>query len=309
MPSSSQIAVYVAGTRLSQALIISNLDSSVFSSARPLLAAIERLRRDFVEFVENVAIEQRMQSHAQDLLEQCWSEAISLSPEAVRDNDGFGACNSYLEAFKEVLSSRLLNDAENDRSLIDWFNLGLMLPDGTWDDPFYPSYPQVRRREGNARWVFHQQTNVQRTLRKLRIPLKRLMPLSRSRTVIEFVEVPTEFCCWEQLEAGIDKLLRRRNEGRNRAGALADQVSSKTTFVPTHLQRQILDALNGRGLRKDLLAAEVCAGDAPRLYKPGGLKELKDLGLVENKRGVGYYRTDAPPPNSISIRKTKPPPN
>ena len=34
-------------------------------------------------------------------------------------------------------------------------------------------------------------------------------------------------------------------------------------------------------------------------YKPGGLKELRDRGLVAHKPGVGYYRPDAPPPTSL----------
>lgn len=66
-------------------------------------------------------------------------------------------------------------------------------------------------------------------------------------------------------------------------------------FVPTPLQRAILDALNGQALKKDALAKAVCGGDDSRLYKAGGLKELRERGLIEHKHGVGYYRPDAPP--------------
>jgi hypothetical protein len=55
-------------------------------------------------------------------------------------------------------------------------------------------------------------------------------------------------------------------------------------------------------MTKDELADEVAGGDTSRLYytnrskKTGGLKELTAVGLVKNKRTVGYYRPDAPPP-------------
>jgi hypothetical protein len=69
-------------------------------------------------------------------------------------------------------------------------------------------------------------------------------------------------------------------------------------FVPTPLQKQILDRLKGRSLTKDSLA-EACRCDGSRLYRPGGLSELMARGLVRNKRGVGYFRPDDPPPGSI----------
>lgn len=67
-------------------------------------------------------------------------------------------------------------------------------------------------------------------------------------------------------------------------------------FIPTNLQAAILKALTNRNLTKQPLALEVCCGEGSRLYKPGGIKELKERGMVKNKRGVGYYRPDAPPP-------------
>lgn len=65
-------------------------------------------------------------------------------------------------------------------------------------------------------------------------------------------------------------------------------------FVPTPFQAGILDALEGRALKTEALAAEV--GDRRRLFKPGGIKELKEKGLVKNHSRIGYYRPDAPPP-------------
>lgn len=66
-------------------------------------------------------------------------------------------------------------------------------------------------------------------------------------------------------------------------------------FVPTPLQKAILETLNGRALKVEPLANEVAGGDKSRLYRKGGLKELKELDLVHHKHGVGYYRPDAPP--------------
>lgn len=68
-------------------------------------------------------------------------------------------------------------------------------------------------------------------------------------------------------------------------------------FVPVPLQSAILKALDNRALNRDQLAAKVCAGDSSRLYKPGGLRELREEGLVDHKRSLGYFRPDRPPAN------------
>lgn len=71
-------------------------------------------------------------------------------------------------------------------------------------------------------------------------------------------------------------------------------------FVPHLLQKAILRALDGRALKKEALA-DACDVDPRRLYKPGALSELVDLGIVKNKRGIGYYRPDASPPDAIEL--------
>lgn len=77
-------------------------------------------------------------------------------------------------------------------------------------------------------------------------------------------------------------------------GPFGGRVSEEATFVPTPFQEAILDALEGKALRKQQLGAAV--GDASRLYRdPGGLKELRDHGLVAHHSRLGYYRPDAPP--------------
>jgi hypothetical protein len=66
-------------------------------------------------------------------------------------------------------------------------------------------------------------------------------------------------------------------------------------FVPTLLQRDILRALQDKALRTDALAA-ACDVDRRQLFRPGGLPELRERGLVGHHRKVGFYSTGAPPP-------------
>lgn len=78
--------------------------------------------------------------------------------------------------------------------------------------------------------------------------------------------------------------------------AIAPSGSLDAVFVPNAFQTAILDALEGKALRTDALAAKV--GDRSRLFsKPrGGLPELKEHGLVGHHDRLGFYRVDAPPP-------------
>ncbi len=64
-------------------------------------------------------------------------------------------------------------------------------------------------------------------------------------------------------------------------------------FVPTPFQRAILAALDGKAMHARALGTAV--GDASRLYKPGGVQELRERGLVELHARLGFYRPDVPP--------------
>lgn len=61
----------------------------------------------------------------------------------------------------------------------------------------------------------------------------------------------------------------------------------------TPFQEQILEALDGKALRTDALGTAV--GDRGRLFKKGGLRELRERGLVEHDQETGFFRPDAPP--------------
>lgn len=65
-------------------------------------------------------------------------------------------------------------------------------------------------------------------------------------------------------------------------------------FTPNDYQCEILMALEGKALRTDALA-ERTSQNPRRLFKPGGLKELQDAGLVAHSSRLGYYRKDCPP--------------
>ncbi len=73
-------------------------------------------------------------------------------------------------------------------------------------------------------------------------------------------------------------------------------AAARTTepFVPSPLQNAILEALDGKALRTDALAAAADC-ERRRLFRAGGLKELQDQGLVRNHPRLGYYRPDSPP--------------
>lgn len=74
---------------------------------------------------------------------------------------------------------------------------------------------------------------------------------------------------------------------------------TEVILVPTPIQREILKALDGRLLKKKDLETELCGGHGNRLYRKGEIQELMRLGLVAKRRSGGYYRPDAPPPNTL----------
>jgi len=105
---------------------------------------------------------------------------------------------------------------------------------------------------------------------------------------------------------GMDSIAFDRGDAAGACRFLADTIEGHEEqpkpppdgplFVANNFQLQILAALDGRAMTKDMLAGEVCEGEGSRLYKSGGINELKEAGLVINKPRLGYYRPDAPPP-------------
>jgi hypothetical protein len=81
-----------------------------------------------------------------------------------------------------------------------------------------------------------------------------------------------------------------------RESAAIEHRRKSQPFVPNDFQHAILKALDGRALKKQPLAEEVCGGEGSRLYRPGGLKELMNAGKVSHKHRLRYFRPDALPP-------------
>ena len=79
------------------------------------------------------------------------------------------------------------------------------------------------------------------------------------------------------------------------AGESAGSSAStgEDSFVLTPFQEAIMEALEGKALRTRPLGA--AAGDPSRLYKKGGLTELRERGLVKHHPRLGFFRPDAPP--------------
>jgi hypothetical protein len=65
-------------------------------------------------------------------------------------------------------------------------------------------------------------------------------------------------------------------------------------FVPTHVQKAILQVTDGCALRQSELE-EVTGYDRAQLHRESGLKELMKLGKIKWHRRLGYYRPDRPP--------------
>ena len=88
----------------------------------------------------------------------------------------------------------------------------------------------------------------------------------------------------------------RPDEGRPEAPRQEppSSTSADEPWLPSAFQRRILDALKGVALTGEELMAKLNVGKN-WLYD-GGLRELKEKGLVRNsRRAGGYYRPDAPP--------------
>jgi hypothetical protein len=95
-----------------------------------------------------------------------------------------------------------------------------------------------------------------------------------------------------EVAAVLDLCVRRLDEFLAHGAGSMEQP-----FVPTPLQRKVLEVLNRRAYTKDGLAAEI--GVDPSQLHRDGLKPLMVADFVKNQPGVGYYRPDSPPAGSV----------
>jgi hypothetical protein len=74
-------------------------------------------------------------------------------------------------------------------------------------------------------------------------------------------------------------------------------AAAPPAWVPNDNQACVLEALEGRALRTDALARASGVDRRALFQKPGGLDELQAVGAVRHHPRLGFYRTDAPPPD------------
>lgn len=110
---------------------------------------------------------------------------------------------------------------------------------------------------------------------------------------------------WEKFAAGLKRI---REENKSNATALKSEVERERLLrapEPVRLserQKCIMEALDGAALTADKLA-EVTGYSRRSLFKSPGLNELRELGLVRNLDGFGYFRPDRPPPEVAEALK------
>ncbi len=77
--------------------------------------------------------------------------------------------------------------------------------------------------------------------------------------------------------------------------------AAEDEFLPNEVQAVILQALEGKYMRSDVLASAINTAlgiedGRKRLFKrPGGVQELTEQGLVKNHPRRGYYSLASPP--------------
>jgi hypothetical protein len=74
-----------------------------------------------------------------------------------------------------------------------------------------------------------------------------------------------------------------------------EALPGREPFVPSEVQADVLEALEGKALKTAALAKAAGVSERDLFRHPGGLKELRDLGMVEHHSRAGYYRPECPP--------------
>lgn len=314
MPTRSEVASYTLGVRLSQALAISTPGGRVVKAE--LQAAIERLRQAF----ENLARSFRdfdpvARRRGHDVLENCWSSAnqISSDPDDVSDPE-FIRCFDQLKVLRQIVSAALTY-----LSLDGWLQLGFEIAKGCWHDPdSHPRYidepkPQTRT---VPRWVLDDPSRVEELSRQLSVSWEQLFPEGDESGFDPelFSGVPWADAGWHTIEAGLRALATTTTSDRHAqqgepmqpvnplqlaGNAPVSESALANRFVRTPIHDAILDALNGRALNADELAAAshiLRRNLFDRGPRTGPLTELRSNGLVDHHRRLGYFRPDSLPP-------------
>jgi hypothetical protein len=71
-------------------------------------------------------------------------------------------------------------------------------------------------------------------------------------------------------------------------------IATNKSFVPTARQQEILNMLDGKAKKLSQLADQLKVEESSLSGRD--LKQLREQGLVDHHKGIGFYRPDAPPP-------------
>lgn len=287
MPTLHQVHVFGLGIRLRQALILT-LRRPSGESQRPLHGIIGRLLQE----IEALKKSPNLSTDLQERLQQLRRLSVHFRRALGRGGDDRHIqciCDDFheqLDMLRESTLSSLEQGTPAFSNLRSWFALGAAIPSGRQDPRSRPNGTERRSYE----WHWDQPDSIDTLLAAVGVGqdvvFPGLAPIdSSSPNEPDFWDdLPVELAGWHRIEAGLASLTEA-----------AEPESHRGPDLLTKFQRKIIDALDGRALKKEQLAAELKC-EPSRLYKNGGLKELKERRLVDNKAGVGYYRPDAPPP-------------
>lgn len=113
----------------------------------------------------------------------------------------------------------------------------------------------------------------------------------------------------DDLRPVVHALLRANRQLAESNRQLADALEASLgpepppDFIPTDFQKDLVKSLKGRALRTDGIAVALDCVRSRIFADPGGIGELIDRGLVQHHKRLGYYRSDAPPPDLENTTK------
>jgi len=317
-----EFTIYQLGVRAGQAVVLTDV-SAAYVPLGQVRAAVGRLINAINEVPDTSPFTGQYPGLLQPVAEQLQQQLMQLdAAEEVELRRCYAHhCGLLQSALTRVRQpGQLLTDEDRQSAM---FRLGWELANAEPDPPRplpgdtaakRPAARNPATPPGSSGWLFENAEIVAAALAELGGNLVDVLPPTdltggdegyTAMAWCDEVLVPTRD--WWPVELGLFRLrqrlaarpLRESAAGVTPAGGNATKPAMEQ-FVPTMDQREILEALEDNGLTKVQLAHKIEVSES-QLYRPGYLKELLDLGLVKNKRGVGYYRPDAPPPGTRDL--------
>lgn len=311
MPTRSEVRLYTLGMRLQQALIITRAGASKSASI------VHGVMAQLVKAIDDLGLGTPFSASELQALQDLKKPCRVLQRQIVRSEEDYFLDEAYDEFRRRsqlILSAfELSTDTFGADAGRRWFQLGFVIVDGHDDEPEMSDEPDgfedgiddeppdgaddggdaVATSEELA-WHWSNGDFVERLRESLDVPEGSVFPADEIELsqAMWMEQLPDFVRSWARFEAG---LVTIRSISADDPIQPPIKAGFKPPFVGTPLQNNILNALNGRALKKVPLADLVANGDWSGFYRPGGIKELMEQDLVRKKSGIGYYRPDAPP--------------